>query len=287
VTDLASLREAVAGKSVVFHLAGMTKSFSSREFLAINRGGVRNVAQACAEQSTPPILVVVSSLAAAGPAPGGRPRLEADTPCPVSMYGRSKRAGERSAERFADRVPITIVRPPIVFGEADTATFEMFKTVARSGIHPVPGYMPRNYSVIHADDLVEALILAAIQGERLQCGASEDDALAQGYYFASCDEHPTYYKLGRLIGQALGRRRTFSIPFATPVVRAAGVMGELSGRLRGEQAVMNWDKAREALAGSWTCSAQKAQQELGFSVPLPLMDRLRQTADWYRNEGWL
>jgi len=134
---------------------------------------------------------------------------------------------------------------------------------------------------------VEALILAAEHGKRLPNGDVEKPYEGTGYYFAACDEHPTYYKLGRLIGTALGRRRTLTIPFATPVVRAVGAFGELTGRFRGQQSVMNWDKAREATAGSWICSAQKAKQELGFAVPCSLGDRLRQTAQWYRNAGWL
>lgn len=287
VSDRDALGRAVSGTSVVYHLAGITKAFSARQYYDVNWRGVANMVRVCAKQETPPILVVVSSLAAVGPANNGRPHEEEDEPCPISLYGRSKRAGEKVAERFASDVPITIVRPPIVFGEGDKGCFEMFKTVARSGVHPVPGYYPRNYSIIHADDLVEALILASEHGQRLPGHGEETRRDGTGYYFAACDEHPTYYRLGSLIGAALGRRHTLTIPFPTPVVRAVGAFGELTGRLRGQQSVMNWDKAREATAGSWICSAQKAKQELGFTLPCSLDDRLRQTAQWYRSVGWL
>jgi nucleoside-diphosphate-sugar epimerase len=287
VTDLASVRRAVAGKSVVFHLAGLTKALGARRFFEVNQRGVRNVARACAEEDSPPVLVVVSSLAAAGPVTTGRLREEVDEPRPVSWYGRSKRAGEKAAARFADRVPITIVRPPIVFGEADRLSLEVFKTIARSGVHLVPGYVPRKYSMIHADDLVKALLLAAERGSRLPAGKSDPSGTGAGFYFAACDEHPSWYQFGRMIGKALGRRLTLTIPFAMPVVRAVGAFGELAGRFRGEQAVMNLDKAREATAGSWICSAGKAQRELGFSISVPLFDRLRQTAQWYQAAGWL
>ena len=287
VTDLESLRRAVPDVSVVYHLAGMTRAFKARKFYEVNKAGVSKVARACAEQENPPVLIVVSSLAAVGPAKRGCLHEESDEPSPVSLYGRSKRAGEEAAERYAGEVPITIVRPPIVFGEHDKACFEMFKTVAKSGIHPVPGYLPNNYSMIHADDLVGALILAANRGKRIPNGNTPLPGDGTGYYFAACDEHPTYYQLGRMIGTALGRRRTLTIPFATPVVRCVGILGELVGRLRGQPQFMNWDKAREATAGSWTCSPEKAKQELGFTVPCSLADRLNQTAQWYREVGWL
>ncbi len=288
VTDPAGLRRAVAGQSVVYHLAGLTKTLRTRRFYEVNESGVRNAALACAEQPDPPMLVAVSSLAAAGPSPPRRLRAEGDPAHPVSHYGRSKRAGEKAAEEFADRVPITIVRPPIVFGERDTATLQMFRAVARSRVHLVPGYAPHRFSTIHADDLAALLILAAERGSRLPPrGSNGAHANAPGYYFAACDEHPSYYRLGRMIGEALGRRHTLTIPFAKPVVWTVGGVGQLIGNLRGRPLVMNVDKAREATAGSWACSPQKAHRELGFAVGAPLADRLRQSADWYREQGWL
>ncbi|HUT94777.1 MAG TPA: NAD-dependent epimerase/dehydratase family protein [Thermoguttaceae bacterium] len=288
VTDLESLRAAAAGKSTVYHLAGLTRALRARQFYEVNEQGIRNAAQTCADRPDPPVLVVVSSLAAAGPSPCGRLRTESDPPGPVSHYGRSKRAGEKAAEEFADRAPITVVRPPIVFGEGDTATLQMFKAVARSRMHLVPGYAPHRFSMIHAADLARLLILAAERGSRLPPpGREDEDPNASGYYFAACDEHPTYYQLGRMIGKALGRRRTLTIPFGTPVVRLVGAVGDLVGRAKGRQVVLNLDKAREATAGSWACSPEKARDELGFAVQVPLSDRLRQSAEWYREQGWL
>jgi len=41
------------------------------------------------------------------------------------------------------------------------------------------------------------------------------------------------------------------------------------------------------LAGSWTCSPAKAQRQLGWAPAAPLADRLRETAQWYLDAGWL
>lgn len=287
VANLDRVRAAVAGASAVFHLAGVTKTLAPREFFEVNRRGVAHVARACAEQSTPPVLIVVSSLAASGPAIDGRPRKESDEPHPISWYGRSKRGGERAAGRYAGDVPITIVRPPIVFGEGDRLSLEMFKPVARWGVHPVPGLVPRHYSLIHADDLVEALLLAAARGKRLPPRGASADQRGVGCYFAACDEQPSWHELGRMIGRSLGRGSTLVVPFGARMVRAVGLLGELAGRLRGRQVTMNLDKAREATAGSWICSSKKAKEELGFSVAVPLAGRLAQTARWYQQEGWL
>ena len=98
VTDAASVLAAVRGQQVVYHVAGCVVALRTADFYRVNALGPQNVAAACAAQDTPPVLVQVSSLAAAGPACHGRMRTEADRPIQVSHYGRSKRAGELAAQ---------------------------------------------------------------------------------------------------------------------------------------------------------------------------------------------
>jgi nucleoside-diphosphate-sugar epimerase len=273
VTDRVSIVPAVKGQEIVYHVAGCTQSLAARHFYRVNQRGVANVAQVCAGQTTPPVLVSVSSLAAAGPASNGMPKTEADRPEPVSHYGRSKRAGERAAEHFADRVPISIVRPPIVLGEGDRMGLPLFRSIARFGVHMVPGLDRRRFSLIHADDLVQLLILAAERGKRLPPRGQPESHGPQGYYFAACEENPTY--------------AVVVIPTATPLVWMVAVAGEAISRMRHDPLFMNLDKAREITAGNWVCSAQTAAAELDFAVGAPLLERLRQTAQWYRDKKWL
>ena len=192
VTDPASLATAVEGVDVVYHLAGVTKTHRAKQMWRVNEQGVRNVAEACAAKTTPPVLIVTSSLAAAGPAPAGRLRRESDPPQPVSHYGRSKRAGEVAAKSFASQLPVTIVRPPIVFGQDDRDMLQMFRLIAIFGLHLVPGLGRRKVSLIHAADLAEALILAAERGVRLLGRSAGEQAAGRGFYFVAYNEHPTY-----------------------------------------------------------------------------------------------
>jgi len=284
VTDPASLVSAVDGVDEVYHLAGVTKAFHPAGFVAVNETGTQNLAEACVASERHPVMVLVSSMAASGAAPAGRDRNESDPPQPVSNYGRSKRAGELVAESFADRVPTTIVRPPIVFGEGDRDMLQMFVPIRWTGFHFVPSLATRHMSLVYAGDLAEALLAAAERGTRVTPG---DGAAGRGYYFVAFDEQPSYADLGRMLGRALGRRWTVAAP--TPEFFGWGLAGanELVARVRRKPGIVNFDKMREAAAGSWICSPARAREELGFRPAATLMERLEQTARWYREQRWL
>jgi nucleoside-diphosphate-sugar epimerase len=282
-TNIESVRHALDGVDVVYHLAGATKCLNSRRLHRVNEGGVRNVSAACAELSNPPVLIVTSSLAAAGPATDDQLRVETDPAFPVSAYGRSKRAGELAAIEYASAVPTTIVRPPIVLGEGDRDGFALFEGIAKMGVHLVPGRKDHKVSTIHVDDLAKALLLAASGGRRLS--ASTDDA--DGIYFAAAEEVLSYADLGRMIGEVLGRPRAWVIRSPMPLVWVIAATSELLSQIRRQPHILGLDKAREAAAGSWACSTATLHRDTGFVPDKPLRQRLEQIAKWYVQQGWL
>jgi nucleoside-diphosphate-sugar epimerase len=287
--DHASLQAAVAGSDAVIHLAGVTAALTKAELLHVNRDGTANLAEAIAVQPNPPVLVLVSSIAASGPTTRGQIRTEADPPLPISDYGTSKLAGEHEAIQRAARFPLTIVRPGCVFGPHDRAMLQLFQTIQRFRIHPVAGWQHPPLSWIHARDLVDLLILALEKGERVPATAAANPQAHtdQGIYFGVVEEHPTYADFGALTRKMLSR------PFM-PVIACPGSfiwfiasVSETIARFRGRANVFNRDKIREALADSWACSHEKAAAQLGFHPAGSLVERLRETIDWYRKERWL
>ena len=283
VTDVSSLASALVGIDVVYHVAGLTKSLSSQQLLRVNEDGVRNVSKACANQASSPVLVIVSSLAAAGPSQGSRPRTELESAQPVSVYGRSKRAGELAAFEYADRVPTTILRPPIVLGEEDADGLQWFTFLRKMRFHLVPSFRDHYFSVVHADDLALALSLAAEKGKRL----TSDPENSTGTYFASADEILTYSDLGRLIGVSVGRPRAWMVRVPMPAVWATGSFNEILAKLQGQPNILNLDKAREAVAGSWACSSEALKRDTGYQPEMTLPERLGQTVRGYIEKGWL
>jgi len=349
ICELESIAPAVARADVVFNVGGVTIARRLEDFFAGNRDGVRNLLTAASRRSSPPVVVHVSTLAAAGVSPRGNPRDENGACLPVSNYGRSKLAGEQVAQQFADRVPVTVVRPPMVLGQGDTVSLELFKSIVNWRLHVAPGRQTREYSVVHVSDLVEVLLRAADRGERMSLEASraeidigqlnsanlnfepanlqfgstrqlnsslgnqrtamathsrpltsnrhampgryEDDVptsiAGQGVYYAAAPNVYSYAELGHLMAEAMDCPRIRVLRLPDRMLWTAAAISQLAGKLRGKPAFLNLDKAREATAGHWTCQPTKSQQQLGFAISVPLVDRLRETYAWYCEQKWL
>ncbi len=279
VTDAACLPAAMDGVDVVYHVAGITKARSLAEFSRVNVGGTVNVMSAAAELRKPPHVVFVSSIAAAGPCGADRALQEGDACKPVSRYGTSKAIAEEKVREYVGRVPVTIVRPPIVYGPRDRDVFELFK-MAAGGLVVQAGFAARRFSVVHVHDLAAGLALVGERGDTLSV---EDPA--RGIYYIADDGPFLWRELGEAAAAGFGKRaRTIRVPDV--ITFLAAYVGELIGMIRKKPFVVNLDKAREGTAGNWYCSSAKAR-ELGFTVAKPLPERFRETAIWYRENGWI
>lgn len=272
--------DALQGTTAIFHLAGLTTSANLSRLRAINAEGTRRLAESIRASGQHPTVVHVSSIAASGPAAKGQIRTADDAPHPISNYGRSKLEGEQAIAAIADQMPVSIVRPSVVFGPGDREGFRIVAPIAKSGMHFTPGWRTPPLSVIYVDDLAAILMAAATQGKRIS-GKCVEQPAGEGIYIAAVNEHPSYDDWGRMIGQTLGKRtRVMRIPprVAKVVGWAAGAMGNGS---------LHLDKIREAQVPSWAYFDTRLQSELGVTPSAPLKDQLEETMRWYREQGWL
>jgi len=270
VDDAAALKEGCAGADVVYHLAGRISARDLDEFMRVNRNGTERLLEAIG--SGPARLVLVSSIAAAGPTTPGRPIDEARVPAPVTDYGRSKLAAELLVRQAA--CPWTIVRPVVVYGEWDREILKVFR-IARRGFAPVFGKGDQEISVIYAGDLAEGLI-----------AAGTSTAAPGRTYFAAHPQVLTTREFSKAVGGAVGRDvRVIGVPRF--VARAALWTIGSAAHLAGISTVLSADKANEFLAPAWTCRTDAIKHDTGWSATTALTSGLARTAAWYREHGWL
>jgi nucleoside-diphosphate-sugar epimerase len=268
----AGLREACEGSDIVFHLAGVTKALRRGDYEAGNTRAAESLARAA---GSVPRFVHVSSLAAAGPSPE-RPQdldlTEDSEPHPVSLYGRSKLAGEQAVRDLLPRA--AIVRPPVVYGPYDTDVFQMIRSISR-GVDLRIGRGERWFSAIYVDDLVDGLLATA------RCPGA-----AGRTYFLAHPEPVSWTKFASTVARLLNRRpRSVVLPRAA--AWAAGCLAEAWSRASGKPGIISRDKIREAGYPRWTCSPDRARRELGFFASTGLEDGLRASICWYKEQGWL
>jgi len=104
----------------------------------VNAEGTENLLEAAIAAGSVRRFVQVSSLAAIGPSSDGTPVDEETPPHPVNNYGRSKLAGEVAVLGAAEQIPVTVIRPPLVYGPRDHETLSFFKAIKR-GTLPILG----------------------------------------------------------------------------------------------------------------------------------------------------
>jgi dihydroflavonol-4-reductase len=280
--DFDSLKRALDGVDYVFHLAGRVSARTRAEFFRANAEGTRNLAQATAE-ARPGLarFVYVSSIAAAGPAPTQRPRTEADPELPVSAYGESKLEAERELLRYKSVYPISVIRPPVVYGPRDRGVFLIIQAIARNLMLVPIGKgedRQKHYSTVHVRDLCRGIAQAAL--------ASREKVPSGEVFFISGDETATYEAILTTIAELLNRE-PLRIPVPGALLRAAAAGLSAASLITNKTFPFNLDKLNEILPDYWICSNGKAKDILGFAPEFDLRTGMADAIEWYKTKGWL
>jgi len=269
--DSAALAKACARQQVVYHVAGATAARDEAAFMEINKAGTARLV-AAAEAAAVDRFVLVSSLAAGGPARPDRPLDGTEAPRPLTRYGRSKLAGEVAVR--AAKLAWTIVRPPAVYGPADREMFRIFRAVSL-GAAPVFGDGSQQLSLIFGPDLAAALV-----------AAGTSPATVGGVYYAAHPERVTSRELVATVAAAAGRR-PWVIPVPFVVGRIFLAATEAVARLIDRPTVLTRDKGKELFQDAWICDPSPLTRATGWRAEHPLASGATITIDWYRQHKWL
>ena len=272
---LPSLQKAVSGIDYLYHSAGVTKAKTKTEYFKGNHIATKNLLQAILNGNTKlKRFIHISSQAAVGPSLDGKPIDEQTSFHPITTYGISKMEAERECLTLMNKIPITIVRPPAVYGPRDKDIFEFFRTINK-GLQPMIGFRNTYVSLVHVKDLVQGIILA---GENEQ-------AIGQTYFISS-EQFYNWKQIGELAASVMNKK-VLQINVPKLIVYIIAAIAELGSLFSRKPALLNIEKAKDITQDNWICNIEKAKRELGYRESLTLEEGIRDTVAWYRAKGWI
>lgn len=259
----------------LFHSAGVVKAKDEKGYFNGNVLTTKNLLEVCNEVC-PRIkrITIISSQTACGPSLGNIPCDENTTPHPITTYGRSKLEQEKVARSFMNKLPITIIRPPAIYGERDTEIYLVFKTY-KAGLFSLIGFNKKLLSIIHISDLIDGIDLATFS----------EKGVGQ-IYFISSEKFYNWNEIKSAMKHGFNKNAiTLRLPHA--VVYSVAAIAELFSKFSSKPATFNLEKARDWVQKYWTCSVDKAVRELGYKQKVSLEEGMKRTVEWYKKMKWL
>lgn len=257
----------------VIHTAGLKKGISKDDFIRVNYLGTKNlIKEAYNENPHIKKFIYISSMAVMGPSMDGKPICESNLCRPISYYGESKLKGEEAVLKFEDKVPVTILRPPAIYGPRDEDIYAMFKAV-KLGIKPEFGFKQRFISLCYVGDLINAIVLS-LKYENVN-----------GTYIIADENIYRWKEIQNKIAKVLNVR-SFTIKIPVSVVFTSAFLSELVARVTNKSTIFTRQKVKE-LTGHWACDISKAKNELKFKPEYDLHRGVTETVKWYKENKWL
>lgn len=284
VNDPGSYRKELVGVDTVFHTAAYFREyFQPGADLALmertNVTAVRDLLTTAAEAGVPTV-VHTSSVNVLNRQGADNPADEHTPPPPElrdqptsTSYSASKVRAEAVVREFADRpgLRVPVVLPGWMWGPGDagpTSAGRLFLAVARGEMRAVPRL--HNY-VVDVRDVALACVRAAARPEA-------------GRYVVAGRRH-SLQEICAAVAAVTGAQTPRTVPAGLAMAVAA--LLEAQARLRGKEPVATRTGVQVLRDGDGRhFSSARAQQQLGI-VFRPIEQTMADTAQWYREHGFL
>ena len=274
--DPASLRAAVRGCQMVFHVAADYRLWARHpeELYRSNVEGTTNLLDLAAESGVERI-VYTSTVGTIRPPDSGK---LSDEDSPVSLehmaghYKRSKFLAEQVAlERARRGAPVVIVNPTAPVGEADVKPTPTGKIILDFLRGRMPAYMDTGLNFVDVRAVAEAHLAAAERGR-------------PGERYILGDRNMTLHELlqslARITGHPAPRLR---VPYA--VAYGVALVDTALARWTGRTPAAPLDGVRMARHKMFVRS-EKASRGLGF-CPGPVEGALERAVRWFYDQGYV
>ena len=277
ITRAETLKGIADGTDRVLHMAtlGHMSNFTVTEsmFEAINVQGTLHIMKE-ALRARVQRIVHCSTVAAMGICPDV-PATEESTCNPHHPYGRSKLKAEQKIRVLISEkaLPAVIIRFSMVYGPGDTRDILKLTRLTKKGLFPKIGNRPKLTPLVHVDDAVKGLLLAAEKGR-----------IGEVYLLTNQESLP-FDNIRKILQQALVIKR---FPLYVPewVALAVASLSEKIFPVIGKIPPVSRKNIESTLADR-VFSIEKAKKELGFNPRVNPEIGLRETVEWYKEHKWV
>lgn len=271
----AGLRKGLKDADCCFHVAGLISTTKPEEYFSVNVGGTRHCLDTCL-QVAPKLkkFILVSSIAACGPCQNKNISLDETTaPKPLTTYGKSKLEAEKIALSFRNKLPLTIIRPPAIYGPRDKMILPVFRMASSKHLFFVPGFRARNVSMAYVEDVAQSLIW----------GAKSEKATGEIFFIADGDSYPWHDIADALA--AIFHHPVYKIPLPKSLLWPIAFAEEVRAKLSHGSPKMHRGHVHQFYR-SWGIKIDKIK-EAGFRPQFHLEAGMEATVAGYRQLGWL
>ncbi len=262
-----SLRPALDGIDLVYHLAGEVYSRRKDDYYKGNVLATQNLLEACKEKSAKRIIFL-SSVAVYRPLTAGALLTEESECEPITFYGKTKLAAEELIKK--SDIPWVIVRAPVIYGPQQPAVLNrLFLDALYNRKIYIVGSGDNLRSLCFIDNLIDGLILLA----------SKPDTNGKTYILS--DNLP--YILDEIITTI-----SASIKQKIKVVHLPSILGNISWQIYKLMGILFNLYFIElyvikTMQLHWECDITKAKKEIGYNPNVTLEMGIKSTMDWIKN----
>jgi len=274
--DISSLTNLISDTEVVIHLAATISinGRNDRELLDINVEGTKNMLE-CVRRNPVRRFIHFSSIHAIVHEPLDDTLDETRQLAFEDhiLYNRSKAISEQLVlDAAKEGMDAVIINPTSVVGPNDFRPSLMGKALLQIANRKLPGLVKGGYDWVDVRDIVFGTLKA------IEKGRTGESYLLSGTWMSLPD-------LADMIGRITGDRHKWTIlPYGlaelgVPFLKAYA-------RLRGTDPLYTKESLEILKTSHRNISSEKARKELGYN-PRPLEETIRDTLDWFKENGYL
>lgn len=264
IRESGDVARALEGVDYVVHTAAALPLHSKSEIFSVDIDGTRTVLEESLNAGVTR-FVHISSTAVYG-VPKHHPLFETDPMVGVGPYGIAKIEAERVAQKFRDKMVVTILRPKSFIGPERLGVFALLYDWAASGANfPIPGRGRNLYQYLDVADLCDAIELS------LTCTPE----IGNDTYNIGAREFSTFKEDFQHVLDLAGKgKRVVSLP-AAPAIWMLRILDRI-----GLSPLYPW--VYETAVKDSFVSIDKAQAKLGFEPKFSNKAALERNFEWYR-----